>query len=196
MTKETFTAKAYMFKIISAFLALSSILLLFAPYIGFPPLVGGWGDYLFAILGIIAACICWKIPSPKIEVDELGIKRLNNSTGPMSQLLRPNSECEWNWIHSVSTTRCRDGSLVTVLYISEGIPNQPKYRVTIESNMFKDYISILKIIKARAPQANLDETTALILKDQIDIRPVRPFFWWLFIIVIVIVFAYIYYSKG
>ncbi|MBN1473300.1 MAG: hypothetical protein JW914_01670 [Syntrophaceae bacterium] len=196
MTKETFTAKAYTLKIISAFLALSSILLLFAPYIGFPSLVGGWGDYFFAILCIIAAYVCWKVPPPKIEVDEVGIKKLNNSTGPMTRLLQPNSECEWNWIHSISTTRCQDGSLLTILYISEAIPNQPKYRVTIESNIFKDYISILKIIKDRAPQANLDETTSLILKDQIDIRPVRPFFWWLFIIVVIIVFAYIYYNKS
>ena len=194
MTKKTFTAKSYPLKLISALLALGSILVLVTASENLP--LDEWCKYLLSILFIITAYICWKIPPSKIEIDESGIKRLNNGTGLMLKLLRPDTECEWNSIHSVSTTRGDHGYFTTVLYISKGVPNPPKNLVVIHSNEFKDYKSILKIIKDRAPQANLDETTILILKDQIDMRPVRPFFWWLFIIVIIIAFAYIYYKKG
>jgi len=194
MTKETFTATSYPLKLISAFNALGSILVLVTASEKLP--LDEWSKYLLAILFIITAYICWKIPPSKIEIDESGIKRLNNSTGLMSQLLQPNTQCEWKWIHTVSTTRSDHGYFTTVLHISKGVPNPPKNLVAIHSNMFKDYESILKIIKDRAPQANLDETTTSILKDQIDMRPVRPIVGWLFIIVVLLAFVYLYISKG
>jgi len=199
MTKETFTAKAYPSKMLSALFALGSILVLFSSYNGFVHLpFGEWSRYLTAILFIILASILWKIPPQKIEVDDWGIKKLNNSRGFISSFLQPDTECEWNWINSISTIRRpKNDSFVTVLYISEDIPNQPKYRVTIESMFFKDYVSILKIIKARAPQAKLDETTASILNGHIDIYAIKPYHYLLVIIVALIIMVLLLnYGKG
>jgi hypothetical protein len=73
---------------------------------------------------------------------------------------------------------------VLPLQESEDIPNLPKERLVFDSITFKDDVTILKIIKERAPHANFDETTSLILNNQLDMRAVRPFFWWLAIITI------------
>jgi hypothetical protein len=199
MTKKTFTAKPYLNKIIGIFLASGSVLILYTTYIGFiPEPYYEWNGYLLSSLGIITAYIIWKIPVQKIEIDELGIKIIIGSqvTGFMSKLLNPDTECKWNWISSVVTTRSNGGSLITVLYTSEAVPNQPKDRVVFDSFTFKDYVTILKIIKERAPHANFDETTSLILNNQLDIRAVRPFFWWLAIITVLLGLIYDHYIKG
>ncbi len=143
MTKETFTAKSYPLKLISALLALGSILVLVTASENLP--LDEWCKYLLSILFIITAYTCWKIPPSKIEIDESGIKRLNNGTGLITQLLQPNTQCEWKWIHMVSTTRGDHGYFTTVLHVSKGVPNPPKNLVAIHSNLFEDYKSILKI---------------------------------------------------
>jgi len=205
MTKETFTARPYMYKTISAFFALASFIFLFTTYRGFihikfiPTPFNEFSGYFLAFLGIILAYIFWFLPLQEIEVDELGIKQLykkNKVSKFISHFINPDVKCEWSWIHSVGTTRRQDGALSTVLYLSEAVPNQPKDRVVFDSFTFKNYVSILRIIKERAPQANLDEMTSLILRDQIDIRAVRPFIWWLAIITILIGLIYDHYIKG
>lgn len=191
--KESFTSKTYIPKMLSAFFALGSILLPFISKIG-------WGTYPFAALCLTLAFLSWRIPPMKIEIDESGIKqRQHGSSGSvlLARIYKPDTESEWKWIHSVSTTRLNGGSFLTVLYLFEDIPNKPIYRVTIESSIFKDYVPILRIIKDRATQAHFDETTELILNDKIDIRSVRPFYWTLFIFIVLSAFLYIYVTgKG
>ncbi|MBN1366244.1 MAG: hypothetical protein JW976_15695 [Syntrophaceae bacterium] len=194
MSKETFIGKVFVFRILSIGCLFSTILFLI-PNIGFAPF-GELSIYILPILFIFGAFICWKIPPSTIEVDESGIKRLNNATGWMSKLLRLNSECQWNWIESVSTIRSsKVHYYTTILNVSKTVPYKSKYLVSIESNFFKDYISILKIIRTKAPQANFDETTELILKGQIDIRPIRPFFVYFLIIFGLIIFIYLFFCS-
>lgn len=138
MMKETFTSKAYIPKILSAFFALGSILLPFISKVG-------WGTYPFAALCLALAFLFWRIPPQKIEVDDIGIKQRQHGSSSsvlLSQILLPDTECEWKWIQSVSTTRLNSGFFLTALYLFENVPNKPKYRVTIESSIFKDYVSI------------------------------------------------------
>ncbi len=77
----------------------------------------------------------------------------------MSRLLLPDIGCEWVWVNSITTTRLNAGSFVTSISVSDEMPNKPKYRVTIESSIYKNYVAILKAIKAKAVKANFDETT-------------------------------------
>ena len=185
MTKEIFTAKPHKYKTISAFFALASFIFLFTTYRGFiyikfiPTPFNELSGYFLAFIGIILAYIFWFLPLDEIEVDELGIKQLykkNQVSKFISHFIISDVKCEWNWIRSIVTTRRNDGALSTVLYLSETVPNQPKDRVVFDSFTFKNYVSILRIIKERAPQANFDGMTSLILRNQIDIRAVRPFF--------------------
>jgi hypothetical protein len=194
MTKETFTTKSYLFKVFSALFALTSVFfLLFRTHIG-------WPAYFLALLGIGVAYVFLKIPLPKIEVDDSGIKEIHRDstdTGLIARIVQPDAECEWNWIQTVSTTRFNSGSFLTTLYLFEEIPNKPKLRVQIASALYKDYVSILKIIKARASRANFDETTESILNGQTDIRSVKPLYWGLFAFIVVSAFLYILItSKG
>jgi hypothetical protein len=197
MTKKIFTANPYLNKNRGVFFAFLSLFFLFTTDIGFIPFYE-LSRYFLAFLSIIVAYIFWVLPPPEIEVDVLGIKHLykkNQVLRFISYFIYPDVKCEWNRISSVITI-LTDSTYRTVLYASEAFSKKPKYRLTIESWMFKDYVSILKIIKERAPQANLDKTTSLILKGQIDIRPVRPFIWWIAIITILIGIIYEYYIKG
>lgn len=198
MTKEIFTAKPYLNKAISVFMLLGSIFILFLTYIGISPeIFNEWVGCLSSFLGIAMAYFFWKIPPQKIEIDESGIKKIISSQvkGPMSKLLQSDTECKWNWISSVVSTRYEGGPITTILYTSESIPNKPKSLVSFDSLAFKDYVSILRIIKERAPHASFDETTSLVLDNQLDIRSIRPFFWWLLIVVVIIGLVYGYYFK-
>jgi len=189
MAKETFTASTSPFKIISALFALCSILLLLKYYVG-------WIVYPFAFICIVLAYLLWKVPPPIIEVDEHGIRRIqhgNYLTGTMSRILLPNVECEWVWINSISTTRLNGGSFVTSISASDDMPNKLKYRVTIESSIFTDYIAILKVIKGKATKAHFDKTTESILKGDVDIRPVRPYYLWLFILTVIAALLHTYF---
>jgi hypothetical protein len=194
MAKETFTASTSPFKIVSALFALCSILLLLKYYIG-------WLVYPFAFICIVLAYLLWKVPPPIIEVDERGIRRIqhgNYLTGTMSRILLPDMECEWVWVNSISTTRLNGGSFVTSISVSDDMPNKPKYRVTIESSIFTDYIAILKVIKGKATKAHFDKTTESILKGDVDIRPVRPYYLWLFVFTVIAALLHTYFriKKG
>ena len=192
MAKETFTASTSPFKIISALFALCSILLLLKYYVG-------WIVYPFAFICIVLAYLLWKVPPPIIEVDEHGIRRIqhgNSLTGAMSRILVPDIGCEWVWVRSISTTRLNSGSFITSISVSDDMPNQPKYRVTVESSIYKNYVAILKAIKDKAKKAHFDEMTESILKGYVDIRPVRPYYLWLFIFTVVAALLHSYFRKG
>jgi hypothetical protein len=116
----------------------------------------------------------------------------------MSRILLPDMECEWVWVNSISTTRLNGGSFVTSISVSDDMPNKPKYRVTIESSIFTDYIAILKVIKGKATKAHFDKTTESILKGDVDIRPVRPYYLWLFVFTVIAALLHTYFriKKG
>jgi len=99
---------------------------------------------------------------------------------------------------SISTTRLNGGSFVTSISVSDDMPNKPKYRVTIESSIFTDYIAILKVIKGKATKAHFDKTTESILKGDVDIRPVRPYYLWLFVFTVIAALLHTYFriKKG
>ncbi len=192
MARETYTASTSPFKMFSALFGLCSFLLLLKYYVG-------WFVYPFAFVCLALAYLLWKLPPPIIEIDEQGIKKLQHGsplTGTMSRLLLPDVECEWVWVRSISTTRLNAGSFITSISVSDEMPNKPKYRVTVESSVFKNYSAILKAIKANAVKANFDETTESILRGEVDIRSVRPYYWWLFILIVVAALIHTYFRKG
>jgi hypothetical protein len=192
MAKETYMASSSPFKILSALFALCSILLLLKYYVG-------WVVYPFALICISLAYLLWKVPPPKIEIDEHGIRRIQHGTSfteAMSQILLPDIGCEWNWVSSISTTRLNSGSFTTSISVSDDMPNKSKYRVTIDSSIFHNYVAILKSIKDKAVKAHFDETTESIIRGEVDIRPVRPYYWLLFIFVLVAALLHTYFRKG
>ena len=193
MTSQTFTAKTYHLKVLSVIFALGSLIILIK-------LHNEWQGCLLSVLSFSIATIFWKVPPPKLEINDTGIiRRQHGSAGSalLSRIVLPDTECKRNWIASVSTARFNSGSFLTTLYSFEDLPDKPKYRVTIESFLFKDYVSILREIKDRAAQAHFDETTKLILGGEIDIRSVKPSCWGLLVFVVVSAFLYIYLAgKG
>ncbi len=129
MAKETYLASSSPYNIGGAFFALCSVLFLLKYQVG-------WVVYLFAFMCISLAYILWKVPPPKIEIDDLGIRRLqhgDSSAGKILRILQPDIACEWNWVNAVSTTRLNSGTFVTLISVSDDMPSRPKYRMTIES---------------------------------------------------------------
>jgi hypothetical protein len=114
----------------------------------------------------------------------------------MSRILLPDIGCEWVWVRSISTTRLNSGSFITSISVSNDMPDKPKYHVTVESSIYKNYVAILKTIKDKAMKAHFDEMTESILKGDVDIRPVRPFYLWLSIFTVVAALLYTYFRKG
>ncbi len=192
MTNRTFTAKTYPFKLLGGFFALAAIFFLFIFHDTWP----------LAVLSIIIAYICGKIPPPRIEIDDSGLRRghcSSSGSALLSRILKPDTECRWNWIDSVSTTRLGSGSCLTAVHFSEDHLNKEKsrYRLVIESSLFDDYATILRMIKDHAPQAHFDDTTESIVNSKMDVRSAKPLYWGLLIFVVLFAVLYIYLSgKG
>jgi hypothetical protein len=190
MITKTYIARTYLFKVIGVLLtALGLLLFLFGSHIS-------WLKSFLAIFSFSLAYLFWKIPSPKIEVDDAGIGRFHRGKSRLlARIVQPDNKFKRNSIDSVSTVRFNGGTFLTVLYTSEEAPDKPKHSVTIESSLFKDYVSILQTIRDSAAQARFDETTELIIKGQLDIRSVKPIYLGLFVFAVVSAFLCILISK-
>jgi len=194
MEKQIFTGNSYPFRLLSVLLIAGATLAWFKPDASLVPF-GEQSVYYFPFFSIFCALIIGLLPPPTIEIDESGIKRLNNVKGWMSILLRPDSECRWEWIKSVRTyQKTRIDYATTVLMVPRDTPYKSKYLVSFESNLFEDYTAILNAIKARVPQAGFDSMTESILEGRKDINAIKPYHYalaiFIFISIIVLLAMY------
>jgi hypothetical protein len=195
MEKKIFTGNTYPFRLLSVLLLAGAALAWFRPDASVVPF-GEQSVYFFPFFSILCAYILSILPPPTIEIDETGIKRLNNAGGWISMILRPDSECRWEWITSVSTYRTSNiDYATTVLMVSSDTPYKSKYLVSFESNLFKDYVEILNIIKAKVPQVNFDKNTESVLEGRTNVFAVKPYHYAIVILIFIAVLALLVYFN-
>lgn len=185
MEKQTFTGNTYSLRLLSVMLTAGAVLVWFRPDASWVPFAEQ-SIYIFPFFSLLIALILTILPAPTVEIDEKGIKRLNNANGWMSKLLRPDSECRWEWVASVCTYRkTRIDYATTVLKVPPDTPYKSRYLVSFESSLFENFTEILNAVKSRVPKAEYDMMTEAIIDGKTDTQAIKPFYFALVILIFI-----------